>query len=171
MGADIFAGFEGIGGILAIEGLVELGMAEREAVFAAPGNGAMAAGKLSEFGAREVSLRSPLASPELHDRAAFEGRSGSEWSTVSAVRKPLHRSRGAAILCAPAQPKNIFRGTCFGAGEVLGCLLRLNLQWSLKTQPIGWSRADIIDLIDVAVGAGGSLIWCRADNLSSGQSQ
>ena len=31
---------------------------------AGPGNGAMAAGKLSEFGAREVSLKSPLASPQ-----------------------------------------------------------------------------------------------------------
>ena len=61
-------------------------MAEREAVVAGPGNGAMAAGTLSEFGAREVSLKIPLASPQRHDRAAFEGRSGSEGSRVAAVR-------------------------------------------------------------------------------------
>ena len=61
-------------------------MAEREAVVAGPGNGAMAAGKLSEFGAREVSLKSPPVSPQRHDRAAFEGRGVSEGSRVAAMR-------------------------------------------------------------------------------------
>ena len=61
-------------------------MAEREAVVGAPGNGAMAAGKLNEFGAREGLLKSPPASPERPDRAAFEGWRGSEGSRVSAVR-------------------------------------------------------------------------------------
>lgn len=44
----------GIGSILAIEGLVELGMKEMDALIAATRNGAMAAGRLREFGTVEA---------------------------------------------------------------------------------------------------------------------
>lgn len=75
--------------------------------------------------------------------------------------KPLHCSRIAAILLWLRTAKRKFLGTCFGAEKVLGCPLRVNLQWGLKTQVIGKSRTDGIMVLDVEVGAGGSLVWRR----------
>ncbi|MFN2329039.1 MAG: amidohydrolase family protein [Chromatocurvus sp.] len=50
----------GIGSILAIEGLVELGMSEMEAIVAATRNGAMAAGMLDQIGTVEVGKAADL---------------------------------------------------------------------------------------------------------------
>jgi imidazolonepropionase-like amidohydrolase len=50
----------GIGSILAIEGLVELGMSEMEALVAATKNGAIASGALKEFGTLEVGKSADL---------------------------------------------------------------------------------------------------------------
>ncbi len=50
----------GIGSILAIEGLVELGMSEMEAIVAGTRNGAIAAGMLDEIGTVEVGKQADL---------------------------------------------------------------------------------------------------------------
>ena len=50
----------GIGTLLAIEGLVELGMTPAEAIVAGTRNGAIAAGALDEFGTIEVGKRADL---------------------------------------------------------------------------------------------------------------
>jgi len=50
----------GIGSILAIEGLVELGMSEMDAIVAATRNGAIAAGMLDEIGTVEVGKQADL---------------------------------------------------------------------------------------------------------------
>lgn len=50
----------GIGSIIAIEGLVELGMTEMQAIVAATRNGAMAAGRLASLGTIEVGKNADL---------------------------------------------------------------------------------------------------------------
>ena len=50
----------GIGSILAIEGLVELGMTEMQAIVAGPRNGAIAAGMLDEIGTVETGKQADL---------------------------------------------------------------------------------------------------------------
>lgn len=50
----------GIGSLLAIEGLVEMGMTEMQAIVAATKNGAIASGRLKEFGTIEVGKSADL---------------------------------------------------------------------------------------------------------------
>ena len=75
----------GIGSIIAIEGLVELGMTPAEAIVAATKNGAMACNALGQYGTLEVDKSAdlvildadPLADISKHsqDSQGHEGRS------------------------------------------------------------------------------------------------
>ncbi|MDA2928107.1 hypothetical protein MYX78_12930, partial [Acidobacteria bacterium AH-259-G07] len=70
--------------------------------------------KIGQGGMGEVLLKGPLASPERHDRAAFEGRSGRERSTERGnSAKPVASQPGVGY---PVRARTAKRGILFHRG-------------------------------------------------------
>ncbi|MFK7829557.1 MAG: amidohydrolase family protein [Congregibacter sp.] len=86
----------GIGSILAIEGLVELGMSEMDAIVAATRNGAIAAGMLDQIGTLEVGKEADLLLLSANPLADI--------SNIRQLDKVIARGRQVNI---DAMPENI----------------------------------------------------------------
>lgn len=83
----------GIGSIIAIEGLVELGMTEMEAIVAATRNGAIAAGMLDSIGTIEVGKEADLVLLRENPLADI--------SNIRSIDKVLARGRIVALAALP----------------------------------------------------------------------